>query len=40
MKHELRVMLEAGTGSIVNTSSIAGLIGVRNSAAYTASKHG
>ena len=40
MKHELRPMLEAGAGAIVNTSSIAGLIGIRNSAAYTASKHG
>ncbi len=40
MKHELRPMLEAGTGAIVNTSSIAGLVGIRNSAAYTASKHG
>lgn len=40
MKHELRPMLEAGAGSIVNTSSIAGLIGLRNSSAYTASKHG
>jgi NAD(P)-dependent dehydrogenase (short-subunit alcohol dehydrogenase family) len=40
MKHELRSMLDAGAGSIVNTSSIAGLVGIRNSAAYTASKHG
>jgi NAD(P)-dependent dehydrogenase (short-subunit alcohol dehydrogenase family) len=40
MKHELRPMLGAGAGSIVNTSSIAGLVGIRNSAAYTASKHG
>ena len=40
MKYELRAMLEVGVGSIVNTSSIARLIGVRNSAAYTASKHG
>lgn len=40
MKHELRPMLEAGAGSIVNTSSIAGLAGLRNSTAYTASKHG
>jgi NAD(P)-dependent dehydrogenase (short-subunit alcohol dehydrogenase family) len=40
MKHELPPMLEAGAGSIVNASSIAGLVGVRNSAAYTASKHG
>ena len=40
MKHELLAMLEVGASSIVNTSSIAGLTGVRNSAAYTASKHG
>ncbi len=40
IKYELRAMLEAGSGAIVNTSSIAGLVGVRNSAAYTASKHG
>jgi NAD(P)-dependent dehydrogenase (short-subunit alcohol dehydrogenase family) len=40
IKHELRPMLEAGAGSIVNTSSIAGLAGLRNSSAYTASKHG
>ena len=38
MKHELRPMLERGAGAIVNTSSIAGLIGIRNSSAYTASK--
>jgi NAD(P)-dependent dehydrogenase (short-subunit alcohol dehydrogenase family) len=40
MKHELPPMLKAGAGSIVNTSSVAGLIGLRNSTAYTASKHG
>jgi NAD(P)-dependent dehydrogenase (short-subunit alcohol dehydrogenase family) len=40
MKHELRPMLDRGDGAIVNTSSIAGLIGLRNSGAYTASKHG
>ncbi len=40
MKHELRPMLEAGAGAIVNTSSVAGLVGIRNSSAYTASKHG
>ena len=40
MKHELPPMLKAGAGSIVNTSSVAGLVGLRNSTAYTASKHG
>jgi NAD(P)-dependent dehydrogenase (short-subunit alcohol dehydrogenase family) len=33
-------MLERGTGSIVNISSIAGLVGVSDRAAYNASKHG
>jgi NAD(P)-dependent dehydrogenase (short-subunit alcohol dehydrogenase family) len=35
-----RTMLEAGAGSIVNVSSIAGLRGVAGRAAYNASKHG
>lgn len=35
-----RLMLERGTGSIVNISSVAGLLGVGNRAAYNASKHG
>jgi NAD(P)-dependent dehydrogenase (short-subunit alcohol dehydrogenase family) len=35
-----RVMLEQGAGSIVNISSIAGLLGVADRAAYNASKHG
>ena len=39
MKYEIPKMLEQGAGAIVNTSSIAGLVG-RGSAAYTASKHG
>lgn len=39
MKHEIEVMLPAGRGVIVNTSSIAGLVG-HPSAAYTAMKHG
>jgi NAD(P)-dependent dehydrogenase (short-subunit alcohol dehydrogenase family) len=33
-------MLAAGTGSIVNVASIAGLAGVADRAAYNASKHG
>ncbi len=33
-------MLRAGSGSIVNISSVAGLLGIANRAAYNASKHG
>jgi NAD(P)-dependent dehydrogenase (short-subunit alcohol dehydrogenase family) len=39
MKHELEVMLKNGKGVIVNTASIAGLVGFQNLPAYTASKH-
>ena len=39
MKHEIPRMLDRGAGSIVNTASIAGLVGGA-SAAYNASKHG
>jgi NAD(P)-dependent dehydrogenase (short-subunit alcohol dehydrogenase family) len=35
-----KVMLERGVGSIVNVSSVAGLLGVGDRAAYNASKHG
>ncbi len=35
-----KAMLEGGTGSIVNVSSVAGLLGVSDRAAYNASKHG
>ena len=35
-----KVMLEARFGSIVNVSSVAGLLGVGDRAAYNASKHG
>jgi NAD(P)-dependent dehydrogenase (short-subunit alcohol dehydrogenase family) len=35
-----RVMLESGSGSIVNVASVAGLLGVADRAAYNASKHG
>ncbi|HXZ79729.1 MAG TPA: SDR family oxidoreductase [Terriglobales bacterium] len=34
------MMLEAGSGSIINVASIAGLAGVSDRAAYNASKHG
>jgi NAD(P)-dependent dehydrogenase (short-subunit alcohol dehydrogenase family) len=40
MKYELQLMLKQGGGSIVNTSSGAGIIGVKGSPAYVASKHG
>ena len=40
MKYEIPVMLEAGKGSIVNCSSIAGLVGFETIPAYVASKHG
>lgn len=40
MKHEIHAMLKQGGGTIVNMSSIAGLVGFQNSPAYVASKHG
>ena len=39
MKHEIVQMLEQGGGAIVNTASIAGLVGLRMAGAYVASKH-
>jgi NAD(P)-dependent dehydrogenase (short-subunit alcohol dehydrogenase family) len=39
MQHELIAMLDSGTGSIVNISSAAGLVGFPTAAAYTAAKH-
>jgi NAD(P)-dependent dehydrogenase (short-subunit alcohol dehydrogenase family) len=39
MKHVIPVMLESGGGSIVNTSSSAGLRGTGGLCAYVASKH-
>jgi NAD(P)-dependent dehydrogenase (short-subunit alcohol dehydrogenase family) len=39
MKHVLPVMLKQNKGSIINTASIAGLVGATEIAAYTASKH-
>ena len=40
MRHEIPRMLERGGGSIVNMSSVAGLVGFATTPAYTASKHG
>jgi len=40
MKHELAQMQKQGGGAIVNTASIAGLVGLPTSSAYVASKHG
>lgn len=39
MKTQIPIMLQQGGGVIVNTASIAGLKGLPNSIAYTASKH-
>jgi NAD(P)-dependent dehydrogenase (short-subunit alcohol dehydrogenase family) len=39
LKHVLPVMLKQSKGSIINTASIAGLIGSPHLAAYSASKH-
>jgi A-factor type gamma-butyrolactone 1'-reductase (1S-forming) len=39
-KHELAVMVPRGRGTIVNTASVAGLVGTAKAAAYTAAKHG
>jgi NAD(P)-dependent dehydrogenase (short-subunit alcohol dehydrogenase family) len=40
LKHELPRMLAADGGAIVNTASLAGLIGLPQGGAYSASKHG
>lgn len=40
MKYELAQMIKQGCGSIVNTASVAGLVGGTFGAAYYASKHG
>ena len=39
LKHEIQAMLKTGGGSIVNTSSVAGLIGMPGAGPYVASKH-
>lgn len=40
MRYEIRQMLKAGGGSIVNCASVAGLVGVPYLSAYVAAKHG
>lgn len=40
MKHEIRAMKRSGGGSIVNTASVGGLVGVPGSGDYVAAKHG
>jgi NAD(P)-dependent dehydrogenase (short-subunit alcohol dehydrogenase family) len=40
MKYEIPFMLKQGHGAIVNTASVAGLIGIKKNIAYVASKHG
>jgi len=39
MKYEIPYLLKQGKGAIVNTASIAGVVGFANMAAYVASKH-
>jgi len=40
MKYEIQQMLKQGSGAIVNTASVAGLIGLPGFSAYVAAKHG
>jgi NAD(P)-dependent dehydrogenase (short-subunit alcohol dehydrogenase family) len=40
MKHELKQMRKQGSGTIVNCSSLGGLVGLPGRAAYHAAKHG
>ena len=39
LKHEMRVMLAQRSGSIINLSSIGGLVGMAGASVYVASKH-
>jgi len=39
MKYEIPEMIKRGCGAIVNTASVAGLVGVRGLSPYTATKH-
>ena len=40
MRHEIIAMLKTGGGSIVNTASVAGLVGNPGLSSYCAAKHG
>ena len=40
LRHEVAQMRTQGGGAIVNTASVAGLVGLRNASAYVAGKHG
>lgn len=40
MKYEIEAMRKTGGGSIVNTSSMCGLVGIQSASEYVASKHG
>ncbi len=40
LKYEMAQMRKQGSGAIVNTASIAGLVGIAGRSAYVASKHG
>ncbi len=40
LKHEIAQMLHQGGGAIVNTASLAGLVGLPGSSPYVAAKHG
>ena len=40
MRYEIPLMLKQGGGAIVNTSSGAGIVGIKGNPAYTAAKHG
>jgi NAD(P)-dependent dehydrogenase (short-subunit alcohol dehydrogenase family) len=40
LKYEIPQMLKQGFGAVVNTSSVAGLVGLKGCPAYAASKHG
>jgi NAD(P)-dependent dehydrogenase (short-subunit alcohol dehydrogenase family) len=40
MRHEIAAMLKTGGGTIVNTASVAGLVGNPGLSSYCAAKHG